>query len=81
MEPKESFIEKTLESLDGITKAKANPFLATRIMSRMNNRNEARFVQPATLRISFLIGLLLIGINFFSLLHYSCYAKLTIGYS
>ncbi len=32
-------IEKTLQSLDGITRAEANPFLYTRLKARMDRKN------------------------------------------
>jgi hypothetical protein len=36
----ESEIEKTLSSLDGISRAEANPFLCTKIVSRLNEAEQ-----------------------------------------
>ena len=71
MEPKESLVKETLESIDGITSAKANPFLYDKILHRMQNPIQGRAFKPATVRLAITFVTVLIGLNVFSLLHYT----------
>ncbi len=71
MEPKESLVKETLESIDGINSAKANPFLFDKVMHRMQGRTEGRVFKPATVRLAIAFVAVLVGLNVFSLLHYT----------
>jgi len=71
MEPKKNHIQQTMESLDGMTQATANPFLYDKVMNRMRNAGQSQMVKPATLRVAFAIAVIVIGVNVFSLLHFN----------
>lgn len=67
---KNNNIEDTLNSLDGLEKAKANPFLFTRITARMANSGEAPVKWGLVLRYAFLI-MALVAINAIILVKYN----------
>lgn len=71
MEPTKNHIQQTMESLDGMAQATANPFLFDKVMNRMRNVGQGQLVKPATLRVAFAIAVVVIGVNVFSLLHFS----------
>jgi hypothetical protein len=71
MEPKKNQIQQTMESLDGMTQATANPFLFDKVMNRMRNAGQTQLVKPATLRMAFAVAVVIIGVNVFSLLHFN----------
>lgn len=68
MEPKENNINETLESLEGISRAQANPYLFQKVMNRMENMGK-QVVTPVTIRWALATLALLVGINVFSILH------------
>ncbi|HXB12527.1 MAG TPA: hypothetical protein VNZ45_11105 [Bacteroidia bacterium] len=70
MEPKESLIKETLESIDGIGRAAANPFLYDKIMDRMQRVGEGKTLQPAVMRWAMVLGIALICLNVLSVLQY-----------
>jgi hypothetical protein len=70
METKETCVKETMESIDNIGRAEANPFLYDKIMSRMQSAaNRDKFLNPATIRWALICTALLIGLNVLSLLH------------
>ncbi len=71
MEPTKNHIQQTMESLDGMAQATANPFLFDKVMNRMRNAGQSQMVKPATLRMAFAIAVVVIGVNVFSLLHFN----------
>ena len=71
MEPTKNQIQQTMESLDGMAQATANPFLYDKVMNRMRNAGQGQLVKPATLRMAFAIAVVVIGVNVFSLLHFN----------
>ncbi|HTA81986.1 MAG TPA: hypothetical protein VK783_03580 [Bacteroidia bacterium] len=71
MEPTKNHIQQTMESLDGMAQATANPFLFDKVMNRMRNVEQGQLVKPATLRVAFAIAVIVIGVNVFSLLHFN----------
>jgi hypothetical protein len=70
MEPKESFIKETLESIDGIGRAGANPFLYDKIVNRMKRIEEGRILHPAIMRWAMVLGIALICLNVLSVMQY-----------
>ncbi len=70
MEPKENFIKETLESIDGIGRAGANPFLYDKIMNRMQRAGEGRIMQPAVMRWAMVLGIVLVCLNVLSVMQY-----------
>jgi len=70
METKETLVNKTLESLEGMEKAKANPYLYDKVLHRMQTVAEHRFVKPAMVRLALAAIAVIICINVYSLLHY-----------
>lgn len=71
MEAKEKWINDTLESLQGVRRAEANPFLSEKVLQRLQNKQPVIIVYP--LRIAWRIAasvVLLAGINFYTCLHY-----------
>lgn len=68
MEPKETIVNETLDSLEGISSAKANPYLFQKVMNRMENMGK-QVVTPATIRWALGTLALLVGVNVFSILH------------
>jgi hypothetical protein len=71
MEPTKNRIQQTMESLDGMVQATANPFLFDKVMNRMRNAGQSQLVKQATLRMAFAIAVIVIGVNVFSLLHFN----------
>ena len=61
-------IDLTLQSLDGISKAEANPLLYEKIMNRMNEKLKANLV----IRYKYaFISLVVLIINLFSILYFA----------
>lgn len=72
MEPKENLIKQTIESIYGISQAKANPFLYDKIMHRMQSAGEQRItLRPSVIRLALAFAVILIGLNVFSLISYN----------
>lgn len=72
MEPIEDKIKHTLESLNGISRAKANPFLYDKVMHRMQAGSEQGFtLKPATIKLAIAFTVILVGLNVFSLINYN----------
>ena len=71
MEPKEKLINDTMESIDGISRASANPFLYDKIINRMNNATKSNVLKPATIGWAMAFILLLVGLNILSITHYN----------
>lgn len=71
----EKLVNETLDSLDGIQKAEPRPFLFTRIMARMNQKEETIWEKTASLVskpiIAFATVVLFIAFNAFVLLSVS----------
>lgn len=70
METKETLVNRTLESLEGMEKANANPFLYNKVMHRMQTVTESRFVRPAMIRLALAAIAVIICMNVYSLFHY-----------
>ena len=68
MDPKETEINKTLDSLERISRAQANPYLFQKVMNRMEDMGR-QVVTPVTIRWALATLALLIGINVLSILH------------
>lgn len=72
MEPIEDNIKHTLESINGISRARANPFLYDKVIHRMQTSSEQGFVlNPATIRLAIAFTVILVGLNVFSLINYN----------
>lgn len=70
METKEKWVKETMESIDSIGRAEANPFLYDKIMSRMQLvASRDTYLNPATIRWALICTALLIGLNVLSILH------------
>jgi len=79
MDTKEKWINETLESIEGMNRAGANPFLFEKVMNRMNAVDSAPVLKPATLRWAISLTLLLVALNIAGLLHYNNSAQKTAG--
>ncbi len=71
MDTKEKEVKQTLESIDGISPANANPFLYDKIMHRMQSAKQVSILRPVVIGWGTALIVLLVGINVFSLAHYS----------
>lgn len=69
MEPKETWIKETLESADGIGRAKANPFLYDKVINRMHQARVNNVPKNVYVRWV-MAAALLVGLNVVSLVHY-----------
>jgi hypothetical protein len=72
MEIKERWIKKTMESLEGITRAESGPLLYDRVMSRLRNPKSRIISYNPRILWKIAAGLaLLISINIFSIVTYN----------
>ncbi len=71
MEPTESKVKETMESIDGMSRANANPFLYDKIMHRMQAAKQTRILRPAAIGLAMAFIVLLIGLNLITLVHYN----------
>ncbi|HXP50148.1 MAG TPA: hypothetical protein VN922_09355 [Bacteroidia bacterium] len=71
MEPKEKLIKETIESIDGISRANANPFLYDKIINRMNSKAGSNVLKPATIGWAMAFMVVLIGLNILTITHYN----------
>jgi hypothetical protein len=76
MDTKEKRIEETLQSIDGLGRANANPFLFQKVMNRMGAA-ESKTPRPAVISWSVALAVILIALNMVSLLHYTKEEKKT----
>ena len=72
METKEKWVKETMESIDHIGRAEANPFLYDKVMHRTQSTGKRGMTfTPATIRWAVICTVLLVGLNVFSILHSS----------
>jgi hypothetical protein len=72
MEHKEKWINETLESIDGIHQAEANPFLYDKVLNQLNKQKS----KPDLIQLRVLYRLaacivVFIGLNIFTILHFN----------
>lgn len=67
MKTKDTFIQETMNSLEGIKRAEVTPFLYQKVMRKIQNDGET--TRPSLLRWTIATLLLLISLNAFSILY------------
>lgn len=75
--PKEEEIEKTMQSLDGIERAKTDDFFYARLQERLQNRktSSTRFELKPALTLAVAAVLVLLVVNIFTIVQYQQYSS------